>query len=296
MLAQSLGRVVALAAPVTALATLDELVAAAGALSADGFWVTVVLAGQPAYDDLSAEAATAAALEVVEALHHGGAARRTEIELALSVLGQDIAEHGPKVGLEHAGRIARAARAAGVGLVLELGDHERTEAGLETLRELRKDFPEVGAGLSASLRRTEDDCRALAFEGSRVRLAKGSRPGPASAVFADRHETDKSYVRCLKVLLAGQGMPVVSTHDPRLVRIAGALATRFDRTRGGYEYQLRHGVRSDEQRRLADAGDRVRVRLAFRVPGDDAPGSLLRRLADRGSDLTFFLRSRLSRR
>ena len=37
-----------------------------------------------------------------------------------------------------------------------------------------------------------------------------------------RGDVDRSYVRCLKVLMSGQGYPMVATHDPRLVEIAGA--------------------------------------------------------------------------
>ena len=36
-------------------------------------------------------------------------------------------------------------------------------------------------------------------------------------------DVDKSYVRCLKVLLAGQGYPMIATHDPRLIEIASSL-------------------------------------------------------------------------
>ena len=74
--------------------------------------------------------------------------------------------------------------------------------------------------LQAYLHRTEADCRALAYEGSRVRLCKGAYKEPESVAFQDRLDVDKSYVRCLKVLLAGQGYPMIATHDPRMVEIA----------------------------------------------------------------------------
>jgi proline dehydrogenase len=172
-------------------------------------------------------------------------------------------------------------------------DHTTTDQTLATLRELRKDFPETGAVLQAYLRRTEDDCRALAYEGSRVRLCKGAYKEPASVAFQDRHEVAKSYVRCLKVLMAGQGYPMVATHDPRMIRIAGAFATRFDRAPGTYEYQMLYGIRTDEQRRLAAVGERVRVYVPY---GQEWYGYLMRRLAERPSNLTFFLRSLLSQK
>ena len=111
-------------------------------------------------------------------------------------------------------------------------DHTTTDSTLAILRELRKDFPETGAVLQAYLHRTEADCRALAYEGSRVRLCKGAYNEPEAVAFQDRLDVDKSYVRCLKVLLAGQGYPMIATHDPRMVEIASSLASRYGRGAG----------------------------------------------------------------
>ena len=126
-------------------------------------------------------------------------------------------------------------------------DHTTTDSTLAILRELRKDFPETGAVLQAYLHRTEADCRALAYEGSRVRLCKGAYNEPEAVAFQDRLDVDKSYVRCLKVLLAGQGYPMIATHDPRMVEIASSLASRYGRAPGTYEFQMLYGIRPEEQ-------------------------------------------------
>src|SRR5688500_468408 len=136
-------------------------------------------------------------------------------------------------------------------------DHTTTDSTLGILRELRVDFPWVGAVLQAYLKRTEQDCRDLAHAGSRVRLCKGAYREPASVAFQDKADVDRSYVRCLKVLMAGEGYPMVASHDPRLIAIAGELAG--DRSPQTYEYQMLYGIRPDEQRRIAGAGNRMRV-------------------------------------
>ena len=130
-------------------------------------------------------------------------------------------------------------------------DHTTTDATLATLRELRKDFPETGAVVQAYLHRTEADCRALAYEGSRVRLCKGAYDEPESVAFQGRTDVDQSYVRCLKVLLAGQGYPMVATHDPRLVehRLVAGEPLRPRRRQLRVPDALRHPAR-----RAAPAG------------------------------------------
>jgi proline dehydrogenase len=270
-----------------------DVVEATGGLVSDGRLVTIDFLGEDTLDQHQAEATVAAYLELLEALSAEGLARTAEVSVKLSAIGQALPEIGPKLSLENARQICRAARNVGTTVTLDMEDHTTTDQTLATLRELRKDFPETGAVLQAYLHRTEDDCRALAYEGSRVRLCKGAYNEPAEVAFQDRHEVDKAYVRCLKVLMAGQGYPMIATHDPRMIKIAAAFATRFDRAPGTYEYQMLFGIRTDEQRRLAGSGERVRVYVPY---GHEWYGYLMRRLAERPSNLTFFLRSLLSQK
>jgi proline dehydrogenase len=172
-------------------------------------------------------------------------------------------------------------------------DHTTTDSTLAILHDLRKDFPETGAVLQAYLHRTEADCRALAHEGSRVRLCKGAYNEPDDVAFQDKVEVDKSYVRCLKVLLGGQGYPMIATHDPRMVEIASSLASRYGRAQGTYEFQMLFGIRPEEQKRLAASGETVRVYVPY---GAEWYGYLMRRLAERPQNLTFFLRSLISKK
>jgi proline dehydrogenase len=110
--------------------------------------------------------------------------------------------------------------------------------------------------------------------------------------FTARHDVDMSYARCLRALMNGQGYPMLATHDPRLIEIITAQAELSDRAPGSFEYQMLYGVRPAEQQRLAAAGAQVRVYLPY---GRDWYGYLVRRLAERPANLTFFLRSLASR-
>jgi proline dehydrogenase len=273
--------------------TTADAVAATRGLAADGRHATLDFLGEDTLDERQAEATVQAYLELLAELSAAGLARRAEVSVKLSAIGQALPDVGRKVSLENARRICLAARNAGTTVTLDMEDHTTTDQTLSTLHELRKDYPETGAVLQAYLHRTEGDCRALAHEGSRVRLCKGAYHEPEHVAFQDRHEVDKAYVRCLKVLMAGQGYPMVASHDPRMIRIAGALATRHGRAPGDHEYQMLYGIRPEEQRRLAAAGHTVRVYVPY---GEEWYGYLMRRLAERPSNLTFFLRSLVSRK
>lgn len=258
-----------------------------------GIRVTLDFLGEDTLDAEQAEATVAAYLEVLEQLSARGLTRMAEVSVKLSAIGQALPDNGDKIALENARTICRAARNAGTTVTLDMEDHTTTDATLATLRELRKDFPETGAVLQAYLHRTEADCRALAYEGSRVRLCKGAYDEPEEVAYQDDLDVDRSYVRCLKVLLAGQGYPMIATHDPRLVEIASSLASRFGREQGSYEFQMLYGIRPEEQKRLVEAGERVRVYIPY---GQEWYGYLMRRLAERPQNLTFFLRSLVSKK
>ena len=271
----------------------DDAVEATDALIQSGLHVTLDFLGEDTLDREQADATVTAYLDLLDALSAKGLSRNAEVSVKLSAVGQALPDVGEKVALENARTICHAARNAGTTVTLDMEDHTTTDSTLGILRELRKDFPETGAVLQAYLHRTEADCRDLAYEGSRVRLCKGAYNEPESVAFQDKHDVDKSYVRCLKVLMAGHGYPMIASHDPRMVDIAGALATRNGRAQGTYEYQMLFGIRPDEQKRLADAGEKVRVYLPY---GQEWYGYLMRRLAERPSNLTFFLHSLVSKK
>jgi proline dehydrogenase len=273
--------------------TTEDAVEATARLVGEGMTVTLDFLGEDTVDVEHADATVAAYLDLLAQLSAQGLARKAEVSVKLSAIGQALPDKGHKVALENARAICRAARNAGTTVTLDMEDHTTIDSTLTILRELRKDFPETGAVLQAYLHRTEADCRALAHEGSRVRLCKGAYKEPESVAYQDRIEVDKSYVRCLKVLMGGQGYPMIASHDPRLIDIAGALATRYDRTQGSYEFQMLYGIRPDEQQRLAEAGEKVRVYVPY---GTEWFGYLMRRMAERPSNLALFLRSLVSKK
>ena len=272
--------------------TADAVRATSGLVD-NGLRVTLDYLGEDTTDAAQAEATVAAYKDVLAQLASRGLSAHAEVSVKLSAIGQFLPDGGHKIALDNARDICRAARNAGTTVTLDMEDHTTTDSTLSILRELRKDFPETGAVLQAMLHRTEADCRALAYEGSRVRLCKGAYMEPEAVAFQEKVEIDKSYVRCLKVLLAGQGYPMIATHDPRMIQIASSLASRFGRRPGTYEFQMLYGIRPDEQKRLAAAGETMRVYIPY---GTEWYGYLMRRLAEKPQNLAFFARSLVSKK
>jgi proline dehydrogenase len=195
---------------------------------------------------------------------------------------------GPGIAADNIARICAAAAQAGTTVTLDAEEHEAIEPTLRIAAQLRADFGDLGTVIQASLRRSEADCRTLAARGVRVRLCKGAYTEQESVAFTARRDVDRSYARCLRVLMNGPGYPMIATHDPRLIEITGSLALLTGRAPDSFEYQMLYGIRPAEQRRLAGTGARMRVYVPY---GGDWYGYLVRRLAERPGNLAFFLRS-----
>ena len=255
-----------------------------------GLTVSLDYLGEDTTAHEHAEAAVQAYLEVLDRLYAEGLAGKTEVSVKLSAVGQALDE---SLALTNASRICAAAQQCGTVVTLDMEDHTTVDSTLRILGELRRTWPATGAVLQSYLRRTLADCRALAGDGSRIRLCKGAYAAPPDVAFDSAHEVDLNYVRCANVLLAGAGYPMFATHDPRLIDVIAERAHWYGRKPDSFEFQMLYGVRPDEQRRLAGLGETVRVYVPY---GTQWYGYLMRRLAERPANTAFFARALVSRR
>ena len=231
--------------------------------------VTIDYLGEDTTDVDGAEQTVQAYLALLDGLRGpdeaDAAVRPLEVALKLSALGQALPRGGVRSSLPAVSSIAR---------------------------DLRVEFDWLGTVLQAYLKRTQTDCEEFAAAGARIRLCKGAYDEPASVAYRDAADVTASYLRCLRVLMAGSGYPMVASHDPAIIDAVPALTREFRRGVDDFEYQMLYSIRDAEQRRLADAGNHVRVYVPF---GYEWYGYFVRRLAERPANLTFFLRALVER-
>ncbi|OLT34914.1 proline dehydrogenase [Actinomadura sp. CNU-125] len=254
-------------------------------LTDDGLLVSLDVLGEDVHDKGRAETNTVRYIELLDRLGEDALGARAEVSVKLTAVGQSLDE---EFALENARRICDAAASAGTTVTFDMEEHETVDSTLRIVHELRRDHPTVGAVVQAYLRRAEEYCADLAYEGSRVRLCKGAYAAPEAIAFTEKDDIDKSFVRCMKVLMAGKGYPMLATHDPRLIDIAEALTLLHSRDADTFEYQMLYGVRPQEQRRLAADGAQVRVYVAY---GRDWYEYFMRRLAEKPANLRLVVRS-----
>ncbi len=270
--------------------TVRDALDAVSALRASGRFVSVDHLGEDVSDRDAAEANVAAYLALLDALApdggEPGVPRPLEVSCKLSALGRALPRDGDKIALENTHAVCEHAQRVGVWVTVDAEDHTTTDSTLSIVGELRTEFGWLGTVLQAYLRRTEGDCRE--FAGARIRLCKGAYDEPASVAWREPGAVTDSYLRCLRLLMAGAGYPMVASHDPAVIAAVPALAAEAGRGADDFEYQMLYGIRDAEQRRLAARGDHVRVYVPY---GTRWYGYFVRRLAERPANVTFFLRA-----
>ncbi|MDV3124357.1 proline dehydrogenase family protein [Mycobacterium sp. 21AC1] len=277
--------------------TVPEALDAVAGLRDSGRLVSIDYLGEDTTSIEDAEHTVRSYLTLLDALSRREEAttrvRPLEVSLKLSALGQALPRDGEKIALENAHTICVKAQDVGAWVTVDAEDHTTTDSTLSIVRDLRTEFDWLGTVLQAYLTRTHGDCEEFAASGARIRLCKGAYDEPASVAYRDPDAVTDSYLRCLRVLMAGSGYPMVASHDPAIIEAVPALAREFNRGVDDFEYQMLYNIRDTEQRRLASEDNQVRVYVPF---GNEWYGYFVRRLAERPANLVFFLRALAERR
>jgi proline dehydrogenase len=160
--------------------------------------------------------------------------------------------------------LSEAAAAVGMTVTLAPLPAELLDRGLAVRAAVVEAQPQFGLTLAAQLQRSEGDCLDLAAAGARVRLVRtGPPPSPGDSAFHKGHDIDLSYVRCLRILIEGGARTTVATHDPRLLEIAGAIASRSEAAGDATSFQFRRGVLPERAAELVAAGSPVSTLVPF---------------------------------
>lgn len=233
-----------------------------------------------------ADAVAAHYLELLDAITARGL--DGEVSVKLTQLGLDL---DPDVTRRHVGTLAARARELGRGTMwIDMEGSDYTEATVALYEALKPEHSNLGICLQAYLRRTADDIQRLLPLTPSIRMVKGAYDEPASIAYRSRSEVDERYVADSLAILTGGGFLGLGTHDVRLIERIAADAEAAGIGRDRYEVEMLYGIRADELERLATAGFKARVLIAY---GEFWYPWYLRRLAERPANVTFVLRQLL---
>jgi proline dehydrogenase len=269
--------------------SVEEAIAAAAALNAEGIDVSLDSLGESVLHVSQAEESAAIYHQLLDAIEHHHLSANVSVKL--TQMGMDIG--GPGAGPALAERIVgqmveRAAR-FGSFVRIDMEGSEYTEATLEMTERLHRQWPGcVGTVLQAYLFRTEADAQRLLGQGIRIRLCKGAYKEPAEIAFPSKTDVDANYVKLMKWMVASPVFCGIATHDEALVEQLRAFVAEHKIDKRAFEFQMLYGIRRDLQRKLVAEGFGVRVYLPF---GNEWYPYFMRRLAERPANVLFLAKN-----
>jgi len=252
---------------------LEDAVAAAGRLREAGLSTVLTELGEDVTDAGAAERAASSFEAALDALAAAGLEGHVSVKpthLGLLLDRGDAAERASTL----------AERAASLGGVVwvDMESSINVDATLELFEGIAKRHRNVGLCLQSYLRRTPGDVERLLPLKPRIRLVKGAYRESPELAFQAKAEVDSAYGKVARMLMDGGAEVALATHDVDLL-------ARLD---PGPEVQMLYCIRSDQQRRLAAEGRKVRVLISY---GSEWFAWYMRRLAERPANLLFAMRA-----
>jgi proline dehydrogenase len=262
--------------------SVDEAIAAARAVEAQGLLQTLDYLGESVTSLAEAEVAVLDYLRVIDAVTRSGIERNLSLKLTQLGLGVNRL-----TAVDNMRRILDAA--AGFFVRIDMEGSPYTESTLDVFETLwQQGYRHLGVVLQSDLYRTGRDVARVNTLGARVRLVKGAYREPKSIAYQRKADVDAAFIREMKALLTEGHYPAIATHDPAMIDVTRRFAADKGIGTDQFEFQMLYGIRRDLQVSLMKQGYRVRIYIPF---GRQWFPYFMRRLGERPANVTFVLRS-----
>ena len=269
--------------------SVDEAIAAAAALNAEGIDVTLDALGESVLHVSQAEESAAVyhqLLDAIQARH-----LRANVSVKLTQVGMDIGGPGagPSLAERIVGEMVGHAARFGSFVRIDMEGSEYTEPTIAMTERLHQRYPgAVGTVLQAYLFRTQQDVHRLLKQGIRIRFCKGAYKEPAEIAFPDKSDVDQNYVTLAKTLVSSPVFCGIATHDEAIINTLREFVAEQHIDKQAFEFQMLYGIRRDLQRKLVAEGFRLRVYVPF---GPEWYPYFMRRLAERPANVLFLAKN-----
>ena len=178
-------------------------------------------------------------------------------------------------------------------LWIDMEQSPYVDATLAIFKRARAVYANVGVCVQAYLYRTGQDLDSLIPMRAAIRLVKGAYNEPAELAYPVKKDVDENYFHLAQRLLSPESRKLgvraaIATHDKALIARLNAWAESQGVPKQGIEYQMLYGIQRAEQQRLAAAGYRSTVLVAY---GTYWFPWFMRRLAERPANVLFLARN-----
>ncbi|MFF2876417.1 proline dehydrogenase family protein [Gottfriedia sp. NPDC057991] len=273
------------AGQVVAGETIDTAIAKVKELNLKGLCCTLDHLGEFVSSKDEAKVATDYCIQTLNAIKKSNV--NCNLSLKLTQLGLDI---DFDFCLENMKIIVSKAKQYDIFVRIDMENSSRNQITLDLLKELRKEYENVGTVIQAYLFRSEQDVKELS--GIPLRLVKGAYKEPVHLAIQDISEIDENYLNIIKIHLLSGTYTAIASHDHVIINKIKEFIKQENIPKSQFEFQMLYGFRNELQLSLVSEGYKVRVYVPY---GDDWFGYFMRRLAERPQNVSFALKGFFSK-
>ncbi|MEO8584729.1 MAG: proline dehydrogenase family protein [Acidobacteriota bacterium] len=238
--------------------TLDDALATARGLAAEGAMATLDILGESVTRPEQTEATRDQYLGMIDAIAASGLDANISVKPTAVGLAIDTA-----LALRNCSEICARASGHGMFVRLDMEDSPYTESTLRLVLELKARYPDVGAVIQAYLKRSLRDLDRLIAASVSVRICKGIYVEPRTISWKDRATVIANFAALVDKHLSAGCYVGIATHDEACVERALETIDRLKLGPERYEFQMLLGVDPVLRRSLLAAGHRLRVYVPF---------------------------------
>ena len=164
---------------------------------------------------------------------------------------------------------------------------------IELFKRSRAKSARVGIAIQAYLYRTPKDIEALIPLGPAIRIVKGAYLEPPDIAYPKKSDVDEAFYTLCTRLMAADAQQAgtllhIATHDIPLADRLLAYIRQHNVPKSAYEFAMLYGIQRQQQLRLANEGQRLRVLISY---GEYWFPWYMRRLAERPANVWFVIRT-----
>ena len=269
--------------------TLDEAIDVVRQLNQHGMLATLDHLGENVATEGEAVSAADEYLIALDALAESRVS--SNVSVKLTQMGLDL---GDDFCYDNVRRVIDRAEELDNFVRIDMEGSEYTERTIALYRRLRQRYHSVGLVVQAYLHRTQADVEALIGDDmGHFRLCKGAYDEPATIAYRERPRVTQSMQELIRTCFSDEARArgaaaAVASHDEDVINFARAYTYQHGCAPGQVEFQMLYGIRRELQAGLVKKGYKMRIYVPY---GTHWYPYFMRRLAERPSNLLFFLRA-----
>jgi proline dehydrogenase len=244
--------------------TLEQAIANARKLNAEGILTTIDVLGEFITTLAEAEANKKEYLEVIEEAEKAGINGNYSLKPTFFGLLLD-----KNVAYTHIREVVAKAATYNNFVRIDMEDSPCTDMEIELYRKLKKEFPaNVGLVVQAYLKRTHRDIAGLQDIHSsehpvNLRVCKGIYVEPESLAYKKYEEINTHFLDDIEYMFQQNMYPAIATHDVSVIEGAYKLIDKYKVAPDKYEFQMLYGVTPGLRKSILEKGHRMRVYVPF---------------------------------